>query len=495
MSGQAFKVALMIVTNVLVSTLHAVQAQSSSISASWTLNSGGMRAGIYSGDGGAGTSTGMVAVTLPTQVMLNGGLQILTPEYRVLSLSAGTFLVDGGQVFADPAALRAAGYPQALIPDVVTEIAPIATSQVNVLPVVGPDDPVVATPDRKVLSYIPGAGTVFGYGAPDPTYGTRGALGVEQVCDTTARSVMARLSGDVAFDAGQAEVKPAASVVLDQLAAQMIAKAGASFTLTGHSDSQGSASYNQTLSQRRAQAVKDYLAGKGVAEEAMSVVGVGEEQPIASNDTAEGRAQNRRVEIASVGGLTTVGTNCPSDPVADRSALVSSSQPLPVDNSFMTVNSSTYAPSPTMGSASFASPSFSDTIYTPPSFETSPMMGSGLSDSSGYGAIGAVPNPISAPASAAVFLGAAQPSGIPQTANLNATNVFIPDSGSNGATDTVLAGNDAFAQLNQAAEEQGFLGGIQQSVSDTPWFVWAGGAAAAAAVAFFIFSSGNANAN
>jgi outer membrane protein OmpA-like peptidoglycan-associated protein len=68
----------------------------------------------------------------------------------------------------------------------------------------------------------------------------------------------------------------------------------------GYTDSTGEAAYNQTLSQRRASAVRDYLVSQGVAAGRLSVKGFGEEQPIASNDTAEGREKNRRVEFLIV---------------------------------------------------------------------------------------------------------------------------------------------------------------------------------------------------
>jgi outer membrane protein OmpA-like peptidoglycan-associated protein len=67
--------------------------------------------------------------------------------------------------------------------------------------------------------------------------------------------------------------------------------------LEGHSDSQGSAAYNQTLSERRAKAMRDYLIRKGVASERLSYKGYGFTKPIAGNDTAEGRRKNRRVEV------------------------------------------------------------------------------------------------------------------------------------------------------------------------------------------------------
>ena len=68
-------------------------------------------------------------------------------------------------------------------------------------------------------------------------------------------------------------------------------------TVEGHTDSEGDADYNLQLSERRAQAVADYLEAKGVAVGRLTAKGIGESQPMADNDTAEGRAQNRRVVL------------------------------------------------------------------------------------------------------------------------------------------------------------------------------------------------------
>jgi outer membrane protein OmpA-like peptidoglycan-associated protein len=70
--------------------------------------------------------------------------------------------------------------------------------------------------------------------------------------------------------------------------------------VAGHTDSSGSAQYNQSLSERRAQAVAGYLASQGVKQERLMTVGAGETRPIASNDTEQGRATNRRVELTIV---------------------------------------------------------------------------------------------------------------------------------------------------------------------------------------------------
>ena len=80
-----------------------------------SLNALGTQAAVFGG-GQAGTlPTGMVAVQWPTQVTLDGDLQILAPDYRILRLGAGRFVVSGGQIYADPAALLSVGYPQDLL--------------------------------------------------------------------------------------------------------------------------------------------------------------------------------------------------------------------------------------------------------------------------------------------------------------------------------------------------------------------------------------------
>ncbi|MBN1625166.1 MAG: OmpA family protein, partial [Deltaproteobacteria bacterium] len=68
----------------------------------------------------------------------------------------------------------------------------------------------------------------------------------------------------------------------------------------GHTDNKGSAAYNKTLSQKRANTVKDYIISKGIGKDRLSAVGYGLERPAASNDTEEGRAENRRVELNSI---------------------------------------------------------------------------------------------------------------------------------------------------------------------------------------------------
>jgi OOP family OmpA-OmpF porin len=90
------------------------------------------------------------------------------------------------------------------------------------------------------------------------------------------------------------EYAPTLNHIADSLKARPDIK---SIEVIGHTDSTGSAAYNQTLSERRAKAVADYLAAQGVSEALFTTKGMGESSPIADNGTAEGRAQNRRVEL------------------------------------------------------------------------------------------------------------------------------------------------------------------------------------------------------
>lgn len=103
--------------------------------------------------------------------------------------------------------------------------------------------------------------------------------------------------GDVLFDTGQATLKPGAMGNLDRLAEFLEQAPDRSVTIEGHTDSVGSDAFNQTLSENRANAVRSELLGRGVNASRINAVGLGESVPVASNDNAAGRQQNRRVEI------------------------------------------------------------------------------------------------------------------------------------------------------------------------------------------------------
>jgi outer membrane protein OmpA-like peptidoglycan-associated protein len=101
----------------------------------------------------------------------------------------------------------------------------------------------------------------------------------------------------LAFRQGSAQIDPATGRVLDDVAAALNAHPSASIRVEDHTDSAGDAQANVALSQERADAVKSYLAAQGVAAERIEATGLGSEQPLASNDSEQGRAQNGRTEI------------------------------------------------------------------------------------------------------------------------------------------------------------------------------------------------------
>ena len=103
--------------------------------------------------------------------------------------------------------------------------------------------------------------------------------------------------GDVLFDTNEATLKPGAMLAMDRLARFLDANGDTRLIIEGHTDSTGSDAYNQELSQRRARAVADELVSRGIASSRFEVIGRGEAFPVAGNDTAAGRQQNRRVEI------------------------------------------------------------------------------------------------------------------------------------------------------------------------------------------------------
>jgi len=107
------------------------------------------------------------------------------------------------------------------------------------------------------------------------------------------------LGASALFSHDKSSLRPAGAAELDTLAAKLNAYYSLdSINVTGHTDSQGTEAYNQGLSERRAATVKDYLVSKGISANKISTSGSGENTPVASNETAEGRQQNRRVEIS-----------------------------------------------------------------------------------------------------------------------------------------------------------------------------------------------------
>ena len=105
---------------------------------------------------------------------------------------------------------------------------------------------------------------------------------------------------DVWFEFDSADLKPTAVDRLDNIAIELIGQKDISYDVVGHTDSIGTEEYNQGLSVERATSVSEYLIGRSVPATQLSTRGMGESQPVAPNDTKEGRAKNRRVEIRPI---------------------------------------------------------------------------------------------------------------------------------------------------------------------------------------------------
>jgi outer membrane protein OmpA-like peptidoglycan-associated protein len=113
-----------------------------------------------------------------------------------------------------------------------------------------------------------------------------------------ARGMVITLSGSVLFASAKWDLLPAAQARLNDVATALTKEDPTSkMVVEGHTDSQGAASYNQDLSQHRAQAVRDYLVTRGIASDRITAQGFGPTRSIADNASPEGRANNRRVEI------------------------------------------------------------------------------------------------------------------------------------------------------------------------------------------------------
>ncbi|MDH4394358.1 MAG: OmpA family protein [Limnobacter sp.] len=105
------------------------------------------------------------------------------------------------------------------------------------------------------------------------------------------------LEADAYFDFDKATLKPAGQQRIDAEIAKLGQVELNAVIAEGHTDSIGTDKYNQKLSERRAQAVKNYMVSKGVAADKITIKGLGESKPVADNKTKDGRAKNRRVEI------------------------------------------------------------------------------------------------------------------------------------------------------------------------------------------------------
>jgi outer membrane protein OmpA-like peptidoglycan-associated protein len=112
----------------------------------------------------------------------------------------------------------------------------------------------------------------------------------------TARGLVVNMS-DVLFDSGKFTLRPLAREKLAKISGIVLAYPTLKLAIEGNTDSVGTEAFNQQLSEQRAEGVRSYLTQQGVPESSTTATGFGKTQPIASNDTSEGRQQNRRVEL------------------------------------------------------------------------------------------------------------------------------------------------------------------------------------------------------
>jgi outer membrane protein OmpA-like peptidoglycan-associated protein len=159
-----------------------------------------------------------------------------------------------------------------------------------------------ATGERKADRILAGAAIGAGIGAGVGVYMDKQEEKLGHIPNTTVERVdedtlLVHFQSDVLFDVDSSIVKPDARDALDEASQVFTEFPKTAIVVQGHTDSTGTEEHNQTLSERRAQSVVAYLTGKGIDPARMAPQGYGEGQPVASNDTAGGRAKNRRVDL------------------------------------------------------------------------------------------------------------------------------------------------------------------------------------------------------
>jgi outer membrane protein OmpA-like peptidoglycan-associated protein len=166
-----------------------------------------------------------------------------------------------------------------------------------------PDD--VTSVDLVLPDFLPmegvaiaglGGAATGGIAAGGKTLGLEGAL-KELKAEVTPQEIKIDLSADVLFDFDKADLKPAAEAQLNNLLTVVSSRPNAAVSIEGHTDVRGDAPYNQALSQRRAESVRTWLAGHGVAASRITASGAGESRPVKAGSSEADHQANRRVEI------------------------------------------------------------------------------------------------------------------------------------------------------------------------------------------------------
>lgn len=142
------------------------------------------------------------------------------------------------------------------------------------------------------------AGAVIGNEMDKRADRIQGELGETATVERVGEGIKLTFDSQLLFDFGKSDLKESNKRDLQKFAETLKQYTDTDLLIVGHTDSRGSESFNQTLSTQRAAAVSDYLAYSGVNRNRLMIQGEGEQQPVASNNTDQGRKQNRRVEIA-----------------------------------------------------------------------------------------------------------------------------------------------------------------------------------------------------
>lgn len=129
----------------------------------------------------------------------------------------------------------------------------------------------------------------------NPTYSVNNGLRVAAREQEVLDSALANRI--IEFESGRAALTDSGKAILDQMSVALQKVSGMRVEVIGHTDNQGSRAGNLSLSQARAEAVRNYVASKGIKPESIAVSGEGPDRPVADNRTAEGRARNRRIEF------------------------------------------------------------------------------------------------------------------------------------------------------------------------------------------------------
>lgn len=129
----------------------------------------------------------------------------------------------------------------------------------------------------------------------NPTYTVNNGLRVSAADQNVLDGTLANRT--VEFQSGKAELTASGKAILDEMTVAMLKLKERKVDIIGHTDNQGLRTTNQGLSQARAEAVKAYLASHGIKSDLMTASGQGADRPVASNDSTEGRARNRRIEF------------------------------------------------------------------------------------------------------------------------------------------------------------------------------------------------------